>query len=301
MTDTKKWMPFYVSAYLADTTHLSTPEHGAYLLILLNLWQTRRPIKDSDEAFQRVCKVTAEAWAAMREIILDLLTKTADGWIQKRLWIEIERAEKAYKKRVKTVRDLNNKRKGLPRSSRDNRNEHRDDDRNDSRHDQRDDDRPTTTLSKERVVVGPAPSQPGAGGGPSAPPALQPNPAKQPTDPYAQGFVDKQNRVVVHQPDGVILKISETGAVDLIAHDREASIPQLTTEQALELREGIMNLHSNSTLSSTESASEEIGLRHISEPLASVLDAVRPSNYDPINDMPACCVRSPEIAALRTA
>lgn len=277
MTETKKWMPFYVSDYLADTTHLSTAEHGAYMLILLNLWQTRRPIKDSDEAFQRVSKATPEAWAKMRDVILELLTKTADGWIQKRLWVEIERAEKAYKKRVKTVKDLNNKRRGLPRSSRDNRNDERHDDRDDNRNGNRDDDRPTTTLSKERVVVAPSASvaQAGTGRVPSDPPARPPKPSAD-QDPYSHGFLDKQNRVVVHQPDGVILKISETGAVDLIAHDREAVIPQLTTEQALELR------------AST--------LRHISEPVAKVLAAAKSESFDPIRDMPACLRRAQSLA-----
>lgn len=307
MTDTKKWMPFYVSAYLADTGHLSTLEHGAYALILFHLWQNRKPIKDTDDAFQRVSKTTPEQWAKMRDVILEMLTKTPDGWTQKRLMIEAERAERAYKKRVKTVKDLNNKRKGLPRSSRDNRNEQRNDERGDARDSQRNDDRPTTTLSKERVVVDPTPSSAPVGTVrvPSDPPGRPSTQTEQPEDPYAHGFIDKQNRVVIHQPDGVILKISDTGAVDLIAHDREACIPQLTTEQAMELRattlEGITNLTSKSALNAPETTSEEIGLRHISEPVASVLQAARPADYDPVNDMPAHNIRSPLIAQLRTA
>lgn len=51
----KPYMPFYVADYMADAAHLTTLEHGAYLLLIMTYWQTGKPLPDDDK---KLCEIT---------------------------------------------------------------------------------------------------------------------------------------------------------------------------------------------------------------------------------------------------
>jgi uncharacterized protein YdaU (DUF1376 family) len=79
------WMPLYVADYLGDTQHLTTEQHGAYLLILMTLWRQGGRIPAEPAQLARIAGVGAQKWAALAKVLMPLLT-VEDGFIsQKRL------------------------------------------------------------------------------------------------------------------------------------------------------------------------------------------------------------------------
>lgn len=79
-------LPFYTDAYLADTRHLTTEEHGAYLLLLMCAWRTRGcALKDDDRFLARTAGVSPRKWQRLRPVLEDFF-ECADGlWRQKKL------------------------------------------------------------------------------------------------------------------------------------------------------------------------------------------------------------------------
>jgi len=87
------YMPLFTDAYLGDTLHLSTEEHGAYLLLLMATWRSRDcHLEDDDTRLARMAGVGIKKWTKMRPVIEAFFTVDARGWTQKRLLSERSRA-----------------------------------------------------------------------------------------------------------------------------------------------------------------------------------------------------------------
>lgn len=82
------YMPFWVDDYHRDTRHLTTEQHGAYLLLLMAAWEApSNSLPDDDDILAGIAKVPAAKWAKMKHIIMAFWS--VDGrskqWVQKRL------------------------------------------------------------------------------------------------------------------------------------------------------------------------------------------------------------------------
>lgn len=84
-------LPLFTDAYLGDTTHLSTMEHGAYLLLLIVSW--RSPgccLPDDDALLARYTRLTRDKWRKVRPIIQPFFTIRDGFWHQARLQDELQ-------------------------------------------------------------------------------------------------------------------------------------------------------------------------------------------------------------------
>ncbi len=90
-------LTLWTDAYLSDTRHLSTVEHGAYLLLLMEAW--RRPncdLPDDDRILSRLAGLPTEDWADIKAIVMAFWTfdGRSKSWKQKRLLKERDYARK---------------------------------------------------------------------------------------------------------------------------------------------------------------------------------------------------------------
>lgn len=88
------YLKLYVGDYLADTGHLSTVEHGAYLLLLMHSWRTG-PLPDDDARLAAIARMSRPEWRRVADVIRAFFTSTDAGLIQRRL--ERERNERTNK------------------------------------------------------------------------------------------------------------------------------------------------------------------------------------------------------------
>ena len=78
-------MPVFVDSYLADTTHLSTEEHGAYLLLLMAMWQRNGSVPDDDKDNARMTGLSLTKWKRTKIRLANLLQIEGGEITQKRL------------------------------------------------------------------------------------------------------------------------------------------------------------------------------------------------------------------------
>jgi len=86
------WLPIYVGDYLADTMHLTTEQHGAYLLLIFAYWKNRGMLAEG--RVQGIVRMDKDSWTINRGIVEELFdTKSFPGfWYHKRIEKELQNA-----------------------------------------------------------------------------------------------------------------------------------------------------------------------------------------------------------------
>ena len=74
-------LPLWTDAYLGDTTHLTTLEHGAYLLLLIAAWRSPNcRLPNDDKMLARYTKLTPTQWKRIKPMILSFFDEK-DNWL----------------------------------------------------------------------------------------------------------------------------------------------------------------------------------------------------------------------------
>lgn len=98
------WMPLYIGDYLADTMHLTTEQHGAYLLLIMAYWKNGGALSSADQSLAATCRLGVDAWSMHKHTLASFFDTDSDP----KLWIHM-RAEKEMEKagnnqRTRTLR-----------------------------------------------------------------------------------------------------------------------------------------------------------------------------------------------------
>jgi len=94
------FMQLWVADYLGDTRHLSTTQHGAYLLLLMCMWRADGDLPNDDGQLARMAGLTVRGWLNIRDGVMALFT-VADGRVtQKRLAAELLKCKSKTEKRM---------------------------------------------------------------------------------------------------------------------------------------------------------------------------------------------------------
>lgn len=109
-------LPLFTDSYIADTKHLTTEEHGAYLQLLMYAWRTKGcRLQNDDKFLARTLGVSMAKWLRLKPSVMAFWTLVGGFWTQKRLAKEYAFvADRSKKRRAAGVLG------GRPKSLKDN-------------------------------------------------------------------------------------------------------------------------------------------------------------------------------------
>jgi uncharacterized protein YdaU (DUF1376 family) len=94
------FMQLYVADYIGDTLHLTTEQHGAYLLLLMAMWRAGGSLPNDEQKLARIVGLSPARWRRVNDDVLAFFDVSEGEISQKRLTAEIEKAKEKSAKRA---------------------------------------------------------------------------------------------------------------------------------------------------------------------------------------------------------
>lgn len=87
----RPFMQLYISDYFGDTQHLTTEQHGAYLLMLMTMWQKGGSLPNDQAKLARIARVSPRRWHIIAGDVMEFFDIEGDQITQKRLVEELQK------------------------------------------------------------------------------------------------------------------------------------------------------------------------------------------------------------------
>lgn len=93
------YMNLYIADYLGDTQHLTTEQHGAYLLLLMAMWRHGGSLPNDQAKLARIARVNLRRWHIVGADVMPFFEVRGEQIVQKRLEREHQKAHSLSEKR----------------------------------------------------------------------------------------------------------------------------------------------------------------------------------------------------------
>lgn len=96
----RPFMQLYVSDFIGDTLHLSTEQVGAYLLLLMAMWNAGGSLPDDEAKLARIVRLSVKKWRAVAPDLLSFFERVDGAVRHKRLTKELQKSESKSQSRA---------------------------------------------------------------------------------------------------------------------------------------------------------------------------------------------------------
>ena len=79
------YMPLFIGDYLADTTHLTRSEHGAYLLLLMAMWRAGGKLPNDPARLARIALASPSEWDELQPVMMTFFKRRGGHITHERL------------------------------------------------------------------------------------------------------------------------------------------------------------------------------------------------------------------------